>query len=234
MSRTDQWLVHKLLLGKAQPPFARLSVFAGKYSFAHSYAGFLANLLQILSHCVRIGRRCRFCVDRIQRKSSLTGNVEFRYGQRVHVLQALVFVAATLQLFQAFCDVQRYVDKYTIDFRLKILETQIHWVWDTNKNSSRLCIPLSRMCERIRLPWSSTVTHRWHPVRCWRSVPVHGIVYATAEWPYCRPTDCSHEFGSDKPGRKGEKDGNCVTLHITTESPMAPHTNHTPPCYLLF
>lgn len=47
-----QALLHKLSLGKADPPLARLSVVSSEDLLAHSVARLLSKLLQVLPHGV--------------------------------------------------------------------------------------------------------------------------------------------------------------------------------------
>lgn len=67
------------------------------------------------------GGRRRTQVDRVQRESSVAGNVELGDGQRIHFLQSLALVVATLQFLQALGDVQRDVNQHTIHLRLEIM-----------------------------------------------------------------------------------------------------------------
>lgn len=110
LSRSRQRLIHELLLGEAQPPLARFAILSGEHLFANPDADFLPQLLQILFHQVRFRSRGRFGVDGIQREASLTGNVELGNGQRVHFLQALVFVGTPLQALQTLGNVESDVD----------------------------------------------------------------------------------------------------------------------------
>lgn len=116
-SRSRKTLLHELLLGKAYPPLARLSIRSIKDLFQQSVSGFLAQLQEVLTHQLRI---LGLGVYSVQRKSRISGYIEPRDGQRIELLLTLRFACASGQSLQTFRDVERYVDEHPVHLRLRL------------------------------------------------------------------------------------------------------------------